>query len=249
MNEQQIAAMMATIMSAMNPGTNSNNTAVTTPGKAKRPPVKVVMNKDTGLAITAYEKNPEFGFLQVEEAQVQMRSMSWVGKTRRTALIKGDVESLKVWFNENVKAGKLPGQIVVKEFQEDAVPEDIYREFIGDTEVRDYEEAVKPFVKRAGKEVDGIEAVPLTIGGSRILRFSFYDESGEMEDEKVQHDNGQDVAEQSRQRRAAAVLKMQAEQAEAIKAAAKETEKSLAGAGLPINEEDDDSIVDKEKKK
>jgi len=200
---------------------------VETQGKAKRPPVKLVYNKDTKAAYTAYQNNPEYGYIQVEEAQIQLRSLTWVGKTRRVALIKGDVESLKTWVLENAKGGKLPGQIVVREYEEGAVPDELYRELIGDTEVRDYEEAVKPFIKLAGKD-----GVPLTIGGNRILRFSFYDETGELEDIKVQHDNSDDVASAARERRIEKMKEVQAELE--AKAALAEAEKKVSKTAEPV---------------
>jgi hypothetical protein len=79
------------------------------------------------------------------------------------------------------KSGAIPGRIVVKEFVESEVPENFASRFNKNLA---YEDAIAPYVKRAGK--DGIE---LTLGGERILRFTDYDGSGNDQDIRVAHDN------------------------------------------------------------
>jgi hypothetical protein len=80
------------------------------------------------------------------------------------------------------KSLQLPGAIVVKEYLESEVPEDIALKFFNKELA--YEDQIAPYVKRAG--ADGIE---LTYGGERILRFTSYDGAGTDSDIKVAHDN------------------------------------------------------------
>ena len=63
--------------------------------------------------ITVSEKNPEFGWLTVEQDVFQISDRGWLKSTTRTALIHGRVEDLK---EAGYTAGtELPGKIVVIE--------------------------------------------------------------------------------------------------------------------------------------
>ena len=147
--------------------------------------VKITPNGKTGSIITAYAKNPEFGYVQLTQSTMIIDG-GWVRESKRSALLRGKVSLLE----EIVKMYKgqvVPGQLVVKEYVESAVPQEMRARFLNN-EALTHEEQIAPFVKRAGEE--GPE---LTLGGERILRFTLWDQAGTDVDVKVMHDNGADI--------------------------------------------------------
>lgn len=142
--------------------------------------VQIVPNEKTGNVINAYVSNPDVGYIQLQSKAVECNG-SWMRTVKRNALIKGDVETLKE-FVDNYPSLQLPGQIVIKEYLQSEVPAAIAKQFFR-SDVTE-EEAIEPYVKRAG--ADGPE---LTFGGERILRFSIWDMSGEDTDHLQPHDN------------------------------------------------------------
>lgn len=171
----------------------------------KKSRVKVVVNEASGLKVTPYEGNPKLGYVQLEEVIIANSSISWKRRKRKTALMKGEVDVLKEWVNE-YKNGILPGKIVVLEFVESEIPDDIAREFFGDPEGERYDELKEGYIKKSGDE--GIE---LTSDGELIYRFQVYDEFDEMEDTTVQHDNSDDVRKDAKLRRIREKEKLQEE--------------------------------------
>lgn len=158
--------------------------------------VKIVPDEN-GIRVRPYQNNPTLGYILVEEVDVKSSSLTWKRRFRKTALIKGLVDDLKVWLSE-FKGNILPGSIIEKDFLENEIPADIAREFFGDPDSEGYDERVETYVRRAGEE--GIELVK---DGERIFRFRFYDEYDEHESSTIKHDNSDEVREYSKIQRLA----------------------------------------------
>lgn len=145
--------------------------------------ISIKPNAD-GAPISAYKSNPEFGYI-VLESSVSTVDNGWLRKKTRTALVRAEIPLL-VEFVQGF-GSKIPGHIVVREYLESELPGNLQAQF---DKADDYEEAVSSFIKRAGE--DGPE---LTVGGERILRFSDYDATGQIQDISVMHDNQAEIAE------------------------------------------------------
>lgn len=152
--------------------------------------VQIVPNTKTGAVVSAYTSNKEFGYVQLQESATYIDG-GWMRTQKRSALLRGRIEELEAFVNANPKL-QVAGRICVQEFLESEVPQHTQDMFFNKS-VEDYEERVKPYVKRAGN--DGVE---LTQGGERILRFSFYDPSGKTEDCFTHHDNAEAIADARR---------------------------------------------------
>lgn len=142
--------------------------------------VQIVPNSKTGSVITAYQNNAEYGYVQLQQTAITVDG-GWIRESKRSTLLRAKMDLLTKFVSAH-KSLQLPGAIVVKEYLESEVPEDIAAKFFNKELA--YEDAIAPYVKRAG--ADGIE---LTLGGERILRFTSYDASGTDSDIKVAHDN------------------------------------------------------------
>lgn len=142
--------------------------------------VQIVPNKKTGNVINAYESNPEFGYIQLEQSAL-VQEGAWIREVKRSCLMKASTEILNK-FVAGTPSLTLPGKLVVKEFLQSELPEAMAQKYLRKDVTE--EEAIAPFVKKAGS--DGPE---LTFGGERILRFTEYDPTGEDNDIRVTHDN------------------------------------------------------------
>jgi hypothetical protein len=142
--------------------------------------VQIVPNSKTGSVITAYQNNAEYGYVQLQQTAITVDG-GWVRESKRSTLLRAKIDLLTKFVSAH-KSLQLPGAIVVKEYVESEVPQDVMAKFLNKELA--YEDAIAPYVKRAG--ADGIE---LTVGGERILRFTSYDNSGTDTDVKVSHDN------------------------------------------------------------
>ena len=163
---------------------------------------------ESGALFTASKNNPEYGYIQVRQSTLKNSVGRWAETEERSALILGTIPALRTIITE-AKGGELPGKIVVWEWPQSMVPDKIHNEIMGKR--TDEEAAYKRYFKRAGK--DGIF---LTKDGERIVRYAFWDKSGEVEDIICAHDNGDAI----REARAAAAEK-QAELPAAAPAARK----------------------------
>lgn len=148
--------------------------------------VQIVPNASTGAIISAYQSNPEKGFIQLQQTAIQMDG-SWIREVKRSTLLKASVDVLEKFVNANPSL-TLKGQLVVKEYLESELPEAMAKKYLRQDVT--HEEAIAPVIKRAGS--DGPE---LTVGGERILRFTIYDAAGEDTDRTVTHDNQDAVKE------------------------------------------------------
>lgn len=140
--------------------------------------VQIVPNKD-GKVVSAYKSNPEFGYIQLQQNAMVIDG-GWVRNKKKSCLLRAEMTTLEAFLKQYPSLA-VPGNIVTKEFLESEVPADMAARFI--RKDGDYEDNISGYIKRAG--ADGEE---LTVGGERILRFSFYDPTGQDTDIRVQHD-------------------------------------------------------------
>jgi hypothetical protein len=122
---------------------------------------------ETGAIINAYKNNPEYGYVYLESDDVDANG-EVIPHSLRTVLLRAEISLLKKFIQAFGKGGSIPGRIVVKEFVESEVPEKYMSRLNKNLA---YEDAVAPYVKRAGKYGGLLEAA-LTLGGERILRFT-----------------------------------------------------------------------------
>jgi hypothetical protein len=142
--------------------------------------VRIVANAKSNNLITGYKNNSEYGYIQLEQTAMSIASNGWIRESKRVCILRAKTEQLKSFVNAN-KSLLLPGKIVIKEYLESELPENVAETLNKNV---DYETRIASFIKRAG--VDGDE---LTLGGERILRFSNYDPTGNEADTLIQHDN------------------------------------------------------------
>ena len=127
---------------------------------------KVTVCADENGAVINISENPEIGFIKVEQTKIEFRNTGWINKQKLSSLIFGEVDELKTfgWVN----GMEIPGNIVILE-QLDPFNEN-------DPE-RDY-------------KIAGDTGIVCCVEGQPIYRKSFYDSTGELEDIKLQHTNG-----------------------------------------------------------
>jgi hypothetical protein len=147
--------------------------------------VMIVPNAKTSAVVTPYAKNPEYGYVQLEQSAITV-SGGWIRENKRSTLLRAKTDLLLKFISTTSKNLTLPGKIVVREYLQSEVPQDVQDRFFNKDLA--LEDAIAPYVKRAG--AGGIE---LTVGGERILRFSEYDATGKADDLFVHHDNSDDV--------------------------------------------------------
>lgn len=137
-----------------------------------------IVPAENGAMVRAYQNSPEFGFVQLQTVSVTFNG-DWLSEQKRTHLMKGSTQLLEQWINVKASNGTLPGVIAVHECLEDDIPAHLAKRLQSDIT---FEEAIEPFLKRAGKDGD-----VLTKDGKRILRFTIYSPT-DLADVRVQHD-------------------------------------------------------------
>lgn len=147
----------------------------------KMPVVSIVPNKTSGEIITAYKTNADFGFIQLESVTNEFQG-GWLRTAKRSCLLRAEMPALIEFISQN-KTLQIPGKITVQEFEEKDVPEQIRSRFLS-SKKQSYDEIIEQFLKRAGQD-----GPVLTTGDSRILRFSYYDPTNQVQDCFVAHDN------------------------------------------------------------
>jgi len=140
---------------------------------------------DKGAFVNVYTSNKEFGYIVLESNSISTVG-GWVRESKRTCLIRGYVDTLEKLVGA-APGKQMPGRIAVREYLEDAIPQDIAaRELRDDVTL---EEALAPYFKRAGQD-----GVILSKDGKRIVRFTEYDPSGSIQDITLSHDNVAEVS-------------------------------------------------------
>lgn len=156
--------------------------------------IQLMPNK-SGQMITVSTNNPEWGSVRIASSESAIDgSTGFIRTVNKSFLIKDKVVNLAK-FIDMYPNGTMPGKLVNVEFLESNAPAEFSKLL---NKNLSYEDAIAPFVKRAG--ADGPE---LTVGGERILRFTKYDASATLHDTVVSHDNGEAVAEHNAQKSAA----------------------------------------------
>jgi hypothetical protein len=136
---------------------------------------------DKGVIVNAYPSNKEYAWILLTQQKIVIDG-GWVRESVRTTLQRGTTALLEKWISSYANnAYQLPGNIVVEEYLEDAIPPAVAKDNLRPDVT--FEEAIKGFLKRAG--ADG---PVLTKDGKRIVRFTKWDPTGTIADVTVQHD-------------------------------------------------------------
>ena len=126
---------------------------------------KVTVTANAAGAVVIPSKNPEFGYVRLEQVSNNIDDEGWVRKATKSALIKGAVADLKgLGFNAGMQ---LDGQIVVSESTTPSNPNDLEQD----------------------KKMAGQTGVPCTIEGNSIYRTARYTKDMEALDSLIKHDN------------------------------------------------------------
>lgn len=125
----------------------------------------VTVTADATGSVVAVSKNPEFGYIRVEQKRMIVGEDGWLRPRLVSALIHGKVADLKLY---EWKAGQnIDGKIVIQE-------------------------SLTPFNKTEpdrDAKVAGKTGIVCTLQGAPIYRRHTWDETGSKKDELVQHDN------------------------------------------------------------
>lgn len=126
-------------------------------------------NANPNQIVGVSTNNPEYGYIRVESATVQMNN-GWLNSVTRSALIKGKTADLKK-YAENLSIGtELPGKIVVKE------------------SLTPFYEGQQP--KRNGNSADSVVLFKRVDGVEKpIYRTTEYTMDMTVQDEMISHDN------------------------------------------------------------
>ena len=123
----------------------------------------------TGAVIQLSRKNPEYGYIKVEQTVPVMGANSWVRSQTRTALIKGTVEELQALSYKALQA--LPGRIVVKE---SLIP-------------------IRQDDSLYGLKIAGETGVVCRVDDQPIYRQTIYTTDKSVKDELIQHTNSDEI--------------------------------------------------------
>lgn len=145
------------------------------------PPQKVrIKPTETGALITAYMNNTTYGYITLNSEEMNANG-EVKPNSLRAKILRAEIQLLEKFIDRFGKLDQLPGRIVVKEFLESQVPKDYMSRLNKNLA---YEDSIAPYVKRAGKDGELLEAAQ-TIWGERILHFTDYDDSGNVKDELI----------------------------------------------------------------
>ena len=146
--------------------------------------------------IVPFTNSPEWGYIQVASVTVNIGAV-WARPSKRSALIKGEIETLQLVLREfvNPKDLSLKGKLYIREFMyNDAFMQDeefeTYRQQLNVSEDGDEDVMLKGIAKRAGAE-----GPFMTLEGVQILRFTEYVQypTAQHGDILIQHDNGAEI--------------------------------------------------------
>ncbi len=143
---------------------------------------------EKGVMVNAYPSNKEFAWVLLTQKKIVVADGGWIRESVRTTLQRGSTALLEKWLSSYAfNAYQLPGNIVVEEYLEDAIPADVAKANLRSDLT--FEDAIAPYLKRAGK--DGVE---LKRDGKRIVKFTKWDPTGSVMDVTISHDNIAEVA-------------------------------------------------------
>lgn len=138
---------------------------------------------ENGALVRPYAQSPEYAYMVLSSSEL-VSDGQWMREKVRTHILKGETAILEKFAQQS--KGVLPGRIVVREFLESAIPAELMARL---NKTQTFEEAVEPFLKRAGQD-----GPVLTREGQRIVRFTDYDPAGTMQDISIAHDNVAEVS-------------------------------------------------------
>ena len=139
---------------------------------------------ESGKVINSYESNPEFGYIKLEQT-ITKPVAGWLKEFKSSTLMKGSIKALQSFVQQNPTL-QLSGKLVTKEYTESAVPEEFANQFFNKD--LGYEEQIKGYVKRAGKD-----GPALLSGTERIVRFTVWDSNNSDQDVIIMHTNSEEV--------------------------------------------------------
>ena len=128
----------------------------------------VTIKKDSLGNAVRQSRNPEYGYVVVQQEKVVMSTTGWVNRKIATALVKGKLEDLLIMF-KNLET--LPGQIVTIEQLEPLNPENLEQ----------------------GMKIAGDTGVVCCVDGQPIYRTSLYTTDLTMQDKFIAHDNSDEI--------------------------------------------------------
>ena len=149
--------------------------------------VKIMpIEKAEGAKVSAYAKSEgkaQWGFMHLRSEETSFRN-GILNTESRNCLVRGPLEGLQAVVKAN-PTGTMPGKIQVIECLESAIPANCKAQINQKlVDAGDIEGALKGFIKTAGEDGD-----VLMKNGERILRFQIYDETGSLNDVRIQHDD------------------------------------------------------------
>lgn len=139
-----------------------------------------ITSNEEGQKVIPSQNNPEYGYIRVEQT-ADVFVDGWLRTQTRSALIKGKVSQL-----ERIAAlGRLEGKIVILEYVESELPENLQKELDKSEKFRESS------IKKAG-----LNGPVLTKDGEDIYRFEmFVSADSPTGDVLVKHDNVEQVRE------------------------------------------------------
>tara|TARA_Y100000385_G_scaffold291279_1_gene368307 strand:+ start:2224 stop:2721 length:498 start_codon:yes stop_codon:yes gene_type:complete len=146
--------------------------------------VQITPNKETGALVSSYTNNPQFGYVLLTQKSTSFQA-GWLREVVKRGIIKGDVKALEGFVQDNPTL-QLEGKLVVKEYVESNVPADLASQFFDKT--LSYEKQIKTYIKTAGEGGPALKS-----DNERILRFTVWDESGSGTDNKISHENVEEI--------------------------------------------------------
>lgn len=150
--------------------------------------VKIGTFKD-GTQIKPSANNPKFGALLLTQ-EVLVFSGRFINMRSRNAIMSAEIPTLEAAIAMEQANGGIPGKVVVLEYVESEVPQEIKDEFYNENEDEDVN--IERFLKKTGNDEFAIE---LTKDGENILRFTKFDATATMQDIFVAHDNSEEASE------------------------------------------------------
>lgn len=137
-----------------------------------------------GNIIGVSEKNPEYGYVRVEQMVRSINNEGWLRVSKRSALIKGKVQDL---IECGYRLGQeLPGKIIVVESLTPFNPENPDRDL----------------------KIAGDTGVICRIDDQPIYRQTFYTPSDNAEDDLITHTNSDEIRDVQSAQRSISSLKM-----------------------------------------
>ena len=146
--------------------------------------VLITPTKDTGALVTPYAGNSDYGYVMLSQTRSTFNN-GWLKEVTNRTIVKGATSALE-GFVKAYPSLELPGNLVVKEYVEGNIPEDIAKAHFDDS--LSYEEQIDGYIKRAGTE-----GPALLVGDKKILRFTVWDMNGDDVDLTIQHSNAEEV--------------------------------------------------------